>query len=815
MRSIICLLFLCSFFAAAPTALHGQQKLRYSKASVGLSSQNTLRKLASLGVETDHGQLKPGHSFISAFSEKELERIKAAGFTVDILVPDVVADFQERNAKVMASIAQDQLVADFCNKTKTYKTPRNWKLGAMGGHLTYEQMLVHLDSMRAKFPHLVTAKAAIDTTKTREGRTIWFVKISDQPDINEPTEPQGLFSAVHHAREPVGMHQLIYFMWYLLENYNMIPELKNLVNNTALFFVPCLNPDGYIFNQTEEPLGGGMWRKNRRNNGNGTFGVDLNRNYGFKWGFDDFGSSPFPDEDTYRGDEAFSEPETRAMKHFCETHRFKAGLNYHTYSNLIIHPWGFNNLQCPDSTLFRNLAKEMAKENNYRIGTGMEVLGYNSNGSSDDFMYAEQDDKPAIMAMTPEVGDWFWPTADQILPLCAENVHQNLTVVRSLLPCAYVQDSTGLFLRSSPDSESVYRLLYKLTRSGVNTNPATFTITFTPFGDSAVGLPTLSKTYTDLLPNQTITDSVLVLAATSVEQLPRRFAFEVAIDNGIFITTDTVYHVGSKTDVLPQMVENCDNADAWLGSWVVRSGPQLEGNGCLSQSEGNYAPATNAYMQRKQPFDLRNRADTVITAAEMTMWTQFDIEKNFDYASVEFSADSGLTWAVACTDKSSLSSPFSQQAGADNIIPVWDGVRTKWAKERIDLQPYLGKKLWMRFFFHSDDFAEFAGFMVDDIRIRVAGPFTYTGVSAMQASAPGLSVFPNPAKTEVNFQAKGLGNGILANIQILNAVGNVVDSFRLSGQAVYPRQLRLAAGCYFVQMHTADGGFYVQKMLIE
>jgi murein tripeptide amidase MpaA len=67
-------------------------------------------------------------------------------------------------------------------------------------------------------------------------------------------------------------------MWYLLENYGTNDEVTYLVNNHQLYFVPCINPDGYVYNQTTNPNGGGMWRKNRRNNGGGVYGVDLNQN---------------------------------------------------------------------------------------------------------------------------------------------------------------------------------------------------------------------------------------------------------------------------------------------------------------------------------------------------------------------------------------------------------------------------------------------------------------------------------------------------------------------------------------------------------
>jgi len=131
-------------------------------------------------------------------------------------------------------------------------------------------------------------KSVRDTIETWEGRKLQYVRISDHPDTDEP-EPEVLYTALHHAREPNGASQLLFFMWYLLENYATDTEVSYIVDNAELYFIPCVNPDGYVYNETTDPQGGGYWRKNRRDNGDGTFGVDLNRNYGYFWGNDDSG----------------------------------------------------------------------------------------------------------------------------------------------------------------------------------------------------------------------------------------------------------------------------------------------------------------------------------------------------------------------------------------------------------------------------------------------------------------------------------------------------------------------------------------------
>ena len=105
-----------------------------------------------------------------------------------------------------------------------------------------------------------------------------------------------------------------------------------------------------------------MWRKNRRDNGGGSYGVDLNRNWGFNWGYNNIGSSGSPSSETYRGTAPFSEPETEAVRQFCNAHIFSIVLNFHSYSNLMLYswsipyaPWGYT----PDDATFQMLSQTM------------------------------------------------------------------------------------------------------------------------------------------------------------------------------------------------------------------------------------------------------------------------------------------------------------------------------------------------------------------------------------------------------------------------------------------------------------------------
>ncbi|MBB1489712.1 hypothetical protein H4O21_24185, partial [Oceanospirillum sp. D5] len=139
------------------------------------------------------------------------------------------------------------------------------------------------------------------------GQTVYYVRISDNPDIDEAAEPETLITGMIHAREVNSLMNIMYFMWYILENYDSDPFIKNIVDNQELYFVPIINPDGLRWNEVIAPNGGGLQRKNLRpgvaDNGststsNNVRGIDLNRNFNYYWGFDNSGSSPTQSSNT-------------------------------------------------------------------------------------------------------------------------------------------------------------------------------------------------------------------------------------------------------------------------------------------------------------------------------------------------------------------------------------------------------------------------------------------------------------------------------------------------------------------------------------
>ena len=327
----------------------------------------TINIIGSLGIPLDHMTGKKGVFIDLTVTEDETIELLSRGIQLDILIPDLTAHYKSRNRPAMN---------------------RDFPLGSMQGNYTWDELNTRFDELQASYPSIISERVVIG--QSIEERDIWAFKVSDNPNDNED-EPEVLYTALTHAREPVSMMNLFYFVQMLAEEYGNDSELTYLVNNREMWFLPVINPDGYVYNESIQPDGGGMHRKNRRdtNCGDGTNrGVDLNRNFGYGWGANDTGSSPNPCATTYRGESEFSEPETQAVRDFILSHEFKDVLHYHTYSNVYIHAFGDGSLPDePDLTTLMEIGEEMARYNGYVVGTGFATIGYTVNGDAVDWTY--------------------------------------------------------------------------------------------------------------------------------------------------------------------------------------------------------------------------------------------------------------------------------------------------------------------------------------------------------------------------------------------------------------------------------------------
>jgi hypothetical protein len=240
------------------------------------------------------------------------------------------------------------------------------------------------------------------------------IKISDFPLQNEG-ELSVLFTAAHHANEPLGVEICLYIVDYICRNYQSDQQIKKWVDNLEIWVVPVVNPDGYqiVFNDQSRII----WRKNLRDNNNdGKFtpeidGVDLNRNYDYHWGDE---GDRFPNSSFYPGPFPFSEPEAQAIRNLAERKCFVFHLDFHGAGELILYP--FSNPQ--DEKVIQTVEGIARNIKKTRGGNHYSIAPMNDRvGQCSLWMYNEL----GVLSFTVEAGESYFPPAEQIKQMIEQN----------------------------------------------------------------------------------------------------------------------------------------------------------------------------------------------------------------------------------------------------------------------------------------------------------------------------------------------------------------------------------------------------------
>jgi hypothetical protein len=353
-------------------------------------------------------------------------------------------------------------------------------------YMDYDEMTGHLRSLAKRYPNLMQLSSL---GRSYEGRDIWCAKLSDSPSIDDDgvpgSEPDALLVGAHHGNEWISYEVPLYVISFLLENYGNLGRNGSaatyLLDNREIFIVPMLNTDG---TQYSHDTGQG-WRKNREPNYLSEFiptdgsdvklrptsyGVDINRNYGWMWhlsggsnalsqsggsyrggpdNHDDDGDTRLPvdwrtgrvsfgpedgiDEDPWDGidndrdgeiDEdpagGFSTAENVAMKELGEQRSFPVMITYHSFSELVLWPWGYTDQPTSDAGLFSTFGTRLAVMNGYTPMQGYDL--YMTTGEMTDWFYASY----GTLGFTYEIAKTYSPPEDQILQECERNLWSSL-----------------------------------------------------------------------------------------------------------------------------------------------------------------------------------------------------------------------------------------------------------------------------------------------------------------------------------------------------------------------------------------------------
>ncbi|MBM3316324.1 MAG: hypothetical protein FJY75_00585 [Candidatus Eisenbacteria bacterium] len=743
--------------------------------------------------DLDPMKVRPDREIILVSDAEQVAELEALGFVVEIQI----ADMEEHYA------AQREGYRNF------------------GLLYTYSEMIAHLDAIHALYPEITTPKFSIGTSI--EGREIWAMKVSDNPNIDE-NEPEVGFDGLTHAREPITVNVLIETIYELCENYGTDPEITFLVDNREIFFVPVLNPDGYLYNEQTYPNGGGMWRKNRRAPVGGCYGVDLNRNFPYQWGGG--GSSSDPCNDTYRGTAPASEPETQALINFTAGRQFVTYDTYHSVAGMVLIPWSYTTAHTPDDALFRQMAGTMAGMAGYAYGQPPELL-YICSGTSTDWLYGEQMLKPKIFAFCTEVdGSGFWPTDAEVPGLVAENIPKNLYLIKIAggYPALAAAELSGGDGNGLPDPGETLDLVATLQ----NLSP------IRGAQNVVVTLSTLDA-YVQLHDAQAAIGHIPAGGSGGNAADPFSFTVDPACPPGheltvtVRVTADAfdvpyafTWTVGQPPSFLADDMESGQgewthapvNA-GWVDQWHLSTERNHTPGGTTSWKFGDTGAGTYAHYADGA---LETPAVDIGAAAQLRFWHWMDAEESsyyqgraYDGGVIELSVNGGGWTQVAPLNGYTHTIRAGGNPGpfpADT--PVFSGT-FGWREDRVDLAGPAAVRL--RFRFGSDGAVAREGWHIDDVLIvdlsdtnsppmapLLVGPLDGETV---QTASPALIVAnagdPDPGD-ELTYAFRVYGDALLT--ELIVEIDGVVEGAGQTEWVVFPG---LSNGTYYWHAYADDG----------
>jgi carboxypeptidase T len=762
--------------------IHNDQK--YSQVRILAKNDADFSRINQAGLYLDGGISKPGNYFETWLSENEIQLLRNSGVPYEIITDDWDIYYNNRQnlmTPVELEIQKEQMKDEVTISHSIYGTLNN-------GAMKYSEVVQKLDSMRNEYPNLISQKWSIGNTY--ENRTMWCVRITKGP--NTPTgRPEVMYHAVIHAREPEGMEQQFFYMYWLLENYNIDPIATYILNNREIYWIPVYNIDGYVYN---EP-GGGMWRCNRHITTGNCGPVDLNRNYGTYqfWNSTNNGSSTDPcngGEGTYRGTNPFSEIESMNILTFTNSRNIKTALTGHTYGNYLIRPWAWSNSPTVDDYIFQEWSIDMTQYNHYTYGRPMQTVGYQTRGGSDDWNYNDSG-HTKIMEMTPETGlTGFWPTQAELIPLAQGMLYTNQYI--ALVAGPYVIPISKVFNQATYTPGQSGNLKVKFRNKGIMT-ATNVNVSLTP-GNNNVTIPTQLYTYASLA--TFVTDSATFNFTISVNA-PNNCAIptvlKIKLDTSTIYTANLYINIGNGTVTLNDDAEAGMNNWTPTGSWALKT--DYYHSGTHSFGYAPYPNNANYSLTLTQPINMQS-----VPVCYLTFWQRYGFEANYDFGYVEVSSNNGSTWQTvsACT-----------------------GVNLTWTQQSIDITDYVNAstQLKIRFRLFSDAGQTSNGWWVDDINLTnyCINP---SGIRNLNNDIPKTFAleqnYPNPfnPSTHIKFQ---LPRAEFVTITIFDMLGKKVETLvsERKNAGYYDVSFdgtSLASGMYFYKIEA--GNFTDTKKMI-
>ncbi len=586
-------------------------------------------------------------------TDEELARLAQAGVDYQILVKDVQARIDAERARLEARQIWGQGPAPRADNT-FFTEFRD-----------INELNTFFDQLVADHPTLIS-RQTIGTSI--QGRTIEAFNIGAPGDLD--SRPSIIINGMAHAREWISPMTVAYIMRGLLDGYATDPEINTLLQNVTFRVAPIMNPDGYVYTWTADRF----WRKTRRNNGDGTFGVDWNRNWAQGWG--GAGSSGSTDSDVYRGTAPFSEPETRALRDYTLSIPNRAfHIDFHSFSQLVLWPWGYTTAEIPepDRSIEDDIAHAYADVIASTTGAAYAPIKssdlYVAAGDSTDWHYGGGDVYSLTVELRPSSGGvgGFDPSPTEILPCAQENLAALIDLAQTVAAGVTATFPAGRPAVVPPNQTSQIDIQIFPAFSGpLDANSATL---WTRVGDTgpfqSAPMTNAGDTYTGTLPaapcGSTIDYYVTIDATTgatytvplgapdspySADVLELTTAFNDDME------TDTGWTVGAPGD------------SATTGIWE-RADPQ----GTAAQPENDHTPTgTQCWVTDGNAgsglgsFDIDGGVTTLISPvmdasgqgqASVSFWLWYSNDQGAapgtDTMPIRVSNDGGATWTLLDT----------------------------------------------------------------------------------------------------------------------------------------------------------------------
>lgn len=697
----------------------------------------------------------------------------------------------------------------------------------MGGWRTYEMINSALDSLHTRFPALTTASESIAVGW--DGNIVKAMKISDNPTADE-NEPEVLIAGGIHAREVITPDIVLAFAKWLLENYGTDETATHLVQKREIWVVPLMNPDGYRYNQITNPSGGGMWRKNRRNNG-GSFGVDLNRNFTYMWGLDNIGSSPTPADETYRGPSAGSEPETQGFMAFVNSREFRTAHTFHSFAGLYLFPWGYTTEPTEDNDWFMRIGKRYAVLSHYTYGPGATTI-YITNGDADDWLYGATTEHNKILCCTPEVGgssDGFWPPLSRREALFLENLPACIICAQiagsaPFLSKTWVTDSLGNNNGFADPGETV-RMRVELENIGIEQSTA-----FLLPNSVNAGVTILTDTvFYGNIPSQgyatrafDIRLSSTLLSSGDIVKI----GFEIRDTSG-YVTFDSTYFVvGTPVFINSWDFEASNGGFTSTGDWqwgVPTSGPREAFSGLklwATRLDTNYR--NNTRSQLVSPSVLIP-SSVYRPRLSFAHWYEYEMPSGsevYDGGTVRISTNGGTTWTRISPLRGydGVAYASNPHVGGDS---VFTGSSDGWRNELFNLEPFAGMTVKFMFLVGSDPYVTAAGWYLDDIAVI---HYIETGIIDEDISKPRkieISTYPNPFNASCRIIVNPPCEGEIS-LEIYDVVGRKISSEKLSTKIderkyefLWSPPENIPNGIYFIKVESSSSERTAKALLIR